>query len=320
MFVEPDAILPEREEFEFLRPKHFRIKTMKMAGVLSQGICFPMSILPEKEIGYEVGEDVTDILGVKKYEPYAEEEPAPQPKKKLNPIINFMFRVPLLRPIARLFVRGKKLKKGWPEFLVKTDETRIQNVPFVLNRKDLVWEVHEKVDGTSGTFFLRKLPRTFPWSRQKYDFGVCSRNLRLYQKDNSIYWQVAEKYHMEDVLKQLIGPNDFVAIQGECIGPKIQGNKYGVKESELYCFNLIYPGHKVDSVDAEATVSKLGLKWVPLIDDNFILPDTVEEMLNYATGKSLLADTLREGVVIRCYRAHLSFKAVSPDFLIKWDE
>ena len=108
MFIEPDSILPEREEFEFLRPKKFRIKTMKMAGVLSQGICFPLSILPDKDGGYEVGDDVTEILGIKKYEPYTEEEPAQETRKRLNPIIDFMFRAPFLRPIARCFVKSKK--------------------------------------------------------------------------------------------------------------------------------------------------------------------------------------------------------------------
>lgn len=259
MFIEPDAILPEREEFEFLRPKKFRIKTMKMAGVLSQGICFPLSILPEKEGGYEIGEDVTDIIGVKKYEPYADEEPVQEAsKKKLNPVINFMFRFPFLRPLARLLVKGKKQKKGWPEFLTKTDETRIQNVPFMLKRKDLIWEVHEKVDGQSGTFFLKKLPKTFLWSRQKYDFGVCSRNLRLYTPDSSTYWTVAAKYHIEDVLKKLIGDHDFVAIQGECVGPRVQGNKYNVSEPDLYCFNLIYPDGKMDSIDAAKLVGEHG--------------------------------------------------------------
>lgn len=320
VFIEPDAILPEREEFEFLRPKKFRIKTMKMGGVLSQGICFPLSVLPGEPGSYHTGDDVTEVLGVRKYEPY-EEEPVPvAPRKRLNPVLDMMLRIPVLRPLARRLAKSKKVKMGWPEFIAKTDETRIQNVPFVLKRKDLLWEVHEKVDGQSGTFFLRKLPKLFPWSRQKFDFGVCSRNQRRNTPDDTTYWHVARKYRIEEVLRQLIGDREFVAIQGECIGPKVQGNKYQVSEPDLYCFNLIYPEGKVDSIEAEQIVGKYGLKWVPLLEAQFTLPDTVEEMLEYATGKSMLHDTMREGVVIRNYRAHLSFKAVSPDFLIKWDE
>ena len=278
IFVEPDAVLPEREEFEFLRPKKFRIKTMKMGGVLSQGICFPLSLLPERDGGYNIDDDVTEIMGIKKYEPYEPDEPAQPSKRKLNPVVSWMFRVSFLRPIAKMLTKGNKQKRGWPEFLSKTDETRIQNVPFMLKRKDLLWEVHEKVDGQSGTFFLKKLKKTFPWSRQRYDFGVCSRNNRLYKPDNSSYWHVAAKYQLEEVLRKLIGDNEFVAIQGECIGPKVQGNKYCVDEPDLYCFNLIYPHGRVDSIEAEKLVSAHGLKWVPLVEKDFVFPDTVEEM------------------------------------------
>lgn len=320
--MEPDSVLPEREEFEFLRSKKFRIKTMKMGGVLSQGICFPLSILPERDTPYEEGEDVTEILGIKKYEPY-EDEPVQteaKPKKKLHPVVRFMLRVPGLRWIAKKIWKNKPNRKAWPEFLQKTDETRIQNMPFILKRKDITFEVHEKVDGQSGTFFLKKEKKRYPWSQQKYDFGVCSRNLRLFTPDNSSYWTVAKKYNIRDVLLDLIDGRDWVAIQGECIASNVQGNKYHVTEPDLYCFNLIYPEGKVDSVDAMEIVSEYGLKWVPLIDVNFTLPDTVEEMLAYATDISKLYDTLREGVVVRNYTHNISFKAVSPDFLIKWDQ
>lgn len=73
VYCEIDSVLPEKPEFEFLRNKNFRIKTMKMGGVISQGICFPLSILPESE--YKVGDDVTDIMGVKQYEPTMDREP-----------------------------------------------------------------------------------------------------------------------------------------------------------------------------------------------------------------------------------------------------
>ena len=66
IYVEIDSILPDKQEFEFLRSKKFRIKTMKMAGVLSQGICFPISTLNRSNITF--GEDVTDEMGIIKYE------------------------------------------------------------------------------------------------------------------------------------------------------------------------------------------------------------------------------------------------------------
>ena len=72
VFCEIDSIFPEKPEFEFLRNKKFRIKTMKMSGVLSQGICFPLSILPEGNYG--IGNDVTNIIGITQYEPTMDKE------------------------------------------------------------------------------------------------------------------------------------------------------------------------------------------------------------------------------------------------------
>lgn len=123
------------------------------------------------------------------------------------------------------------------------------------------------------------------------------------------------------MLEDLIGNHDFVAIQGECVAPNVQGNKYKVKEPDLYVFNLIYPSGKVQCTTYEDTFrEKYGLKLCPLVAQDYVLPDTVNEMLDFATGKSALYDTLREGLVLRNYEKNISFKAVSPDFLIKNDE
>ena len=72
IFCEIDSVFPEKPEYEFLRSKKFRIKTMKMSGVLSQGICFPMSMLPEGN--YEIGDDVTEFMGITQYEPTMDKE------------------------------------------------------------------------------------------------------------------------------------------------------------------------------------------------------------------------------------------------------
>ena len=319
VFVESDIFLPGGEALPAIYRDKFRGSNIEIRYVMLRGMCLPLSVLPEREGEYEIGEDVTELLCVKPYGSYEEAPPEPATQRH-SPVRRFLLRTPFLHPLARLLTKRKKQKQGWPEFIPKTDETCIQSVPFILSRKDLGWEVHEKVDGLSATFFLMKLPKAFPWSRQRYDFGICSHDQRLTKPDESPYWKIAEKYQLENKLKQLIGDNEFVAIQGEIIGPDIRGNKYQVTEPDLYCFNLIYPEGKMDSIEAAGIVVPRGLKWVPLIRNGFVLPDTVEEMLTFATGQSALADTLREGVVIRCHRAHLSFKVVSPDFLIKWNE
>ena len=321
VFVEIDSVLPEKPEFEFLRSKNFRIKTMKMSGVLSQGICFPISILP-KDREYNVEDDVTDIIGIKQYEVTRDIES----EAVTNNINNSKFQHPIFKilfkySIFRKLLLPKKQNKGFPEFIHKTDETRIQNIPNILKNKDIKYVVREKIDGQSGTFFLKRMPKKWFWQKQNYDFGVCSRNLRLWNENNSSFWFVAKKYNIKNVLMDLIGDHEFVAIQGECVASNVQGNKYKVTEPDLYVFNLIYPDGKVQCLDYEVEfLNKYGLKCCPLVAEDFVLPDTVNEMLDYATGKSALYDTLREGVVLRNYEKNLSFKAVSPEFLIKNDE
>ena len=287
---------------------------MKMAGVLSQGICFPLSLLPEGE--YNVGDDVTDILGVTKYDEYADEikQDSKQPK---SPLRQFMFRHRITRHLAKLiWTPTKRERDGFPDFVSKTDETRIQNIPHILDNKDTKWVGREKIDGQSGTFFLRRIKNPIPFLPDRFDFGVCSRNRRLMTDDGSTFWRVAKRYNLRKVLEEIICDEEWVCIQGEVIGPKVQGNKYQVEEPDLYCFNLIYPRRKVPCDRAEEVAWIHGLKWVPLVVRDYVLPDTVQEVLDVATGQSALFPTLREGIVFRNYETGQSFKAVSNEFLL----
>lgn len=316
VFAEIDSVFPEKPEFEFLRSKKFRIKTMKMAGVISQGIVFPLSILPEGE--YNIGDDVTDILGITQYEPTMDKEEVDTENTKTSTkkYPEFLMRMTWFRKL----VLPKKQVKGFPSFINKTDETRIQNAPFYLNM-DCKWIATEKVDGQSGSFTLQRVKGKHFWNKDTYDFAVCSRNLRKWKRDTSSFWSVAEKYNIEEILYKLIGDNEWVAIQGECVASNVQGNKYHVTEPDLYVFNLIYPSGRVGSVEAKKIVNDLGLKFVPILsEDAQIKGMTVPEVLEYATGKSQLYDTLREGIVFRSEDGKQSFKAVSPEFLLKNNE
>lgn len=313
VYIEIDSVLPEKPEFEFLRSKNFRIKTMKMGNVVSQGICFPMSILPPGE--YKNDQDVTELIGVKQYEGTMDVDPVVPEAKPARKYPRFLMRMKWFRNL----VLPKKTAGGFPSFLSKTDETRIQNIPFMLE-SDEKWIATEKIDGQSGTFALVRKKSKWPFCKDKFDFIVCSRNRQLPVRDNSSYWQVADKYHIEDALKGMIGEWEWVAIQGECIGPKIQGNKYKVSDFDLYVFNLIYPKGRLDSLYAKTVVGLHGLEFVPIIDTAVQLPKTVDEVLEYAHGKSRLHDTLREGIVFRSQDGRKSFKAVDPLFLIQHDE
>jgi ATP-dependent RNA circularization protein (DNA/RNA ligase family) len=108
-----------------------------------------------------------------------------------------------------------------------------------------------------------------------------------------------------------------VVLQGETIGEGIQKNKYGIKGFDFYAFNLIIDGVKIDSCEAAKIVKLFGIKWVPILDENFILLPTIEEMLAYAEANSTLKETLREGVVIRDHGNTTSFKCISNAFLLK---
>lgn len=317
VYIEIDSILPNRPEFDFLRKNNFRIKTMKMGGVISQGICFPLSILPKKKKGeYELEEDVTAVIGIKQYEKTMDKEPVESTnivRTKRYP--RFLMRIPWFRKL----VSSKKDASNFPSFISKTDETRIQNTPFILNDKR-GWVVTEKIDGQSGTFCLVRHKSKTPFKKDKYEYIVCSRNRRLVTKDNSSYWRVSDRYKIEDILKNMIGDNKWVALQGECIAANVQGNKYKVTEPDLYVFNLIFPSGRMSSLTASTICEQHGLNFVPILATDYKLPDTVNEVLEYAHGKSKLCDVLREGVVCRSTDGKQSFKAVDPLYLLKYDE
>lgn len=319
VYVEIDSVLPEKPEFEFLRKRDFRIRTLRMAGVTSQGICFPLDILPPKtnKTEYEIGEDVTDVIGVKQYEPTMDKESEElvnrQSKCKWP---KFLMRYEWFR---RLVKKNKPKQSGFPSFISRTDESRLQNCPEKLKDKR-EWVSTSKIDGQSGTWALVRHKRPWPF-KDRFEYIVCSRNLRLTKPDTSSYWKISEKYRIENALRNMIGDRDWIAIQGECVGPKIQKNKYGLTDYDMYVFNLIYPTGRLGTMKAKSIIENKGMNFVPIINEHYVLPDTMEEALKDATGPSTLnPNTLREGLVIRTPDGKESWKIVSPEFLLKYNE
>lgn len=313
VYIEIDSVVPERPEFEFLRDKKFRVRTIKLRGQISQGLILPLSILPKGKGNYPLDKDVTEILGIKKYDPEAQQESlllTKQPKKIKNPIIRFLIRFKFFR---KIFLKSKK-KGGFPDWIKKTDEERVQCLPTLFETErdhGTKFSVTEKMDGQSATYFLRKV------SKHKYDFGVCSRNIYLGTPDNSSYWEIARKYDMENVLKKLIGNYDTIVLQGEICGDGIQGNKYQISKRELFVFNLIYPDHKCDTREIERLIRPLGLKTVPILEDEKVLPSTISELVEYSKGYSTVrTKQKREGVVMRNNKSNISFKVINPEFLL----
>lgn len=323
VYCEIDSIMPDKPEFDFLRERKFRIRTIKLRGQVSQGICFPLSILgkyPEKNI-YE-GADVTGHLGVIKYDPQAEAER--KEAEKLIAIDRSRMGKILKRYAwyRKLMFRPKKT--GFPPFIKKTDEDRIQLFPDICQKYAGVrFVATEKIDGQSGTYFLIPNPRRWIFGR-KWLFGVCSRNFQLTHPDNSSYWTVAKMFDLKDKMIEYCTRNGGgLIIQGEIIGPKIQGNKYNVTDYKFFVFNVIsyQNGRSVayDTMTQEALCTTMGLIPVPYIG-GFIFPATISQSVELARGISVLSSIPREGIVIRNYREKLSFKIINPDFLLKYSE
>ena len=208
--------------------------------------------------------------------------------------------------------------KVFPEWIVKTDEIRIENAPFYLESTDR-WIKTEKLDGTSCTFAVDRI------KRNKFEFIVCSRNVRQADRyketrhESNIYWELADKYRIEDVLTKFAEENNYnrVVLQGEGVGA-VQGNPYKLKENELFVFNLIVDAIRVGTVEMTEFCDKNGLKHVPIIDSACTLPCTMEEMKLEADGFSEINPKVkREGFVYRSADGQRSFKNVSREYLLK---
>jgi RNA ligase (TIGR02306 family) len=307
IYCEIDSLLPERPEFEFLRASSykpaiqegdevvqragFRIKTIRLRGQVSQGICFPLSLLPPGTTT-EIGADVTDALGIIKYEP---------------PIPAGM---------------GGRVKGPFPAFLPKTDEIRIQVLESILERyRGETFYLTEKLDGTSFTAFVRH-----------DEFGLCSRNQWLDDSDDTnLLVRLSKRLSLAEKLAAIRERFGFhPAIQGEVIGPGIQRNKYGRSVVELWVFNVL----DVDAyrlVDRERQIEILEYASLQSVPDlgSLVLNHTVDELVALSVGSSVLnPKTQREGLVFRPaverqdpdVGGRLSFKAINPQFLLKFDE
>ena len=289
IYCEIDSFLPIRDEFEFLRKtsykkmsdgtEGFRLKTIKMRGQVSQGLILPMSVVEYTNVDFEVGMDVTNLLGISKYEP-----PIP----------------------AEL---SGKVKGNFPSFLRKTDEERVQNLTKEYEEyksSGRKFYVTEKLDGTSATFYYKDGV-----------FGVCSRNLELLETEGNTFWKVARELDLENKMRDF-GVN--TSLQGELIGEGIQGNPYKIKGQTVKFFNLFdIDLHVYQSLaHLGRALGIMGLKMVPIVDEFFNLPETMEELLKYAEDKSILNSNFdREGVVIRSNDRTISFKVISNKFLLK---
>lgn len=291
IFCEVDSFIPNAIAPFLTKPGHEpkvyqgisgeRLRTVKLRKTLSQGLLLPIEVLSGAMVNES--DDVSELLGIVKYEP-----PVP----------------------AQL---AGKVKGNFPSLIPKTDQERAQNLIGEIGvacSSKFSFEVTEKLEGSSMTCYLID-----------DEFGVCSRNLNLLRDENNSFWKVAIEQDIEGKLRAHGGN---VAIQGELVGPGVQGNIYNLPHLDFYVFDVydINDGAYLDPKPRREMVESLGIKHVPvLIEDGIIgsdFPGAVDDLLQFADGHSLLnGKTMREGVVFKQSNGGMTFKAVSNMYLLK---
>jgi len=294
IYCEIDTVLPETPEFEFLKSRKYRIKTIKMFGILSQGIAFPLSIIPKVTLAIRIeknivhfanstlvlkeGQEITGLLKAKKYVP---------------PILGM----------------GQNSSKGeLPSFIVRTDEPRIQAEPQQLEFiKDMPWYATVKIDGTSGIYAYRD-GKTY----------VCGHNQELEETKTSAYWEMYYKYDFKKIFKDYSN----IIVQGEIAGLGIQKNRQNLRERKLFVFNVIVNNKHYGYKDIKAFCEKYNLDMVPVEKVGNKFNFTLKELLEMAKG-TYKSGKLREGLVFRPQAGtnstfrRISFKVLNNDFLLK---
>ena len=295
VFFEIDSILKRDtwNEFLFKHPEdtNYRLKTCRMRGSLSQGLVLPISSFTNTPLtDLTEGTDVTEILGVVRYEP------------------------------AMSASLAGDVKGSFPPYIPKTDEYRLQSAPGLLQEfKDKEVYVTQKIDGTSGTF-----------SCIHGEIDVCSRNLSLKNTGGNTYWEVNKKYGITDKLLDIYNKTGkSYGVQSEVHGESIQKNRLGIKGHNIAVFSIydVDNCRFLDYADFVDFCKKLELPIVPVLYTGIFKWNTVEEMLEFAKGK-YASGQHQEGIVIRPVKefrsdilgGRASFKVINNEYLEKGGE
>lgn len=306
-YFEIDSFLPVREEFEFLRKgcyrsieglgEGFRLRTIKLRGQVSQGLIIPLRELNVDFIqAPKEYEDLTDILGVIKFDP-------PIPTQ----------------------LQGE-VKGNFPGFIPKTDQERIQNIYYQAHLGQM-YEASLKLDGSSMTVY-----GVVP-SASEITTGVCSRNMdykiNAVNESNS-FVRIYHKYDLANKMKQAIEKFGFdMAVQGELMGPGIQGNREKLSEHEFFVYSVFNINTQKYLLPSERrkVVAFLGLKHVPIIEIINLQGFSIDDMLGWVANvtKELIDgiqwNKIPEGVVFKSVETpENSFKVINNTFLLKCEE
>lgn len=294
--VAPFLVKPGKTPKTFNDVEGSILKTMKMKGVVSQGLILPLSLALDifegstDDVGQELceyfceGTDVSNLLNIQKYEPPEE-------------------------------IVHSNAKGNFPHFIPKTAQERVQNTTKSFDKwkeKSTLFEVTEKLDGSSMTVFTKDGV-----------VGVCSRNLELKEEEGGTFWETAKSADIDKVLVEVFNTtNQELAIQGELCGPGIQGNKYQLDKFNFFVYDIysITSARYLTPTERMDVVTSNNLQHCPVIGVYGLLNDTIESLIEKADGVSVLCNQAkREGFVFKALDEDNSFKVISNAWLLKHD-
>jgi RNA ligase (TIGR02306 family) len=290
----PFLTKPGNSPREYLGIKGERLKTAKLRGQLSQGLLLPLD--HEANNGDTILNMYWDSVNADDDSDYT----IPEEGYDLTSLLG------IVKWEDTRYMNDSNAKGSFPSFIPKTDQERVQNIlRSIENWKGMSFEVTVKRDGSSMTAFVNM-----------DDEGVCSRNMLLRETDSSAFWHAARSLNL---LEKIRSTGRNLALQGELLSQKIQGNYEKVSSVEWNCFDIwdidnrqyLLPRERQDLCES------LGIPHIKIIDKEFILDHTVDQLLEMAEGPGVNPGVKREGLVFKANTSHgISFKAVSNSYLL----
>ncbi len=300
IYFEIDSFLPERPEFEFLRSScfkdseilgpGFRLKTQRFRGQISQGLLLPLSLFPEISPDAPIGTDVTEVLGIRKWE------------------------------VEERATTGGTVIGTLPPDVPHTDETRIQALPELLDQfRGKPYYISTKMDGSSHSISIDEIGR----------FSVTGHNYEYKDDDSSAFYRLVKSRDYRSAMERYMAENGIklLTIQGEFCAPGIQQNRLKLTKPEWFVFTVRIDGHRVGLEKMREVAEAIDALTVPIEETGTDLPSiypTVEALLQRAEGQYPNGGP-KEGIVIRTIEPEfcplisgpLSMKIVSNKYLLK---
>ena len=299
VYFEIDSFLPIREEFEFLRKscykntdimgEGFKLRTQKFRGQISQGLLLPLDTFPELPDNLTVGQNVSELLGVRKWE------------------------------IEERATTGGNVIGGLPYDVPHTDETRVQAEPGLIAAfAGLTYYISTKMDGSSHSISI-----------DEDGFHVTGHNYEYKNDDSSAFYRFVNERGYRDVLERFakISGDKTVTVQGEFCAPGIQQNRLRLTKPEWYVFTIRENGQRVGLERMKNICRACGFNMVPIEEIGTDLPSkypTVEALLERADGEYPNGGK-KEGIVVRTTEpvyndtigGPLSMKIINNAYLLK---